>query len=194
MSEGVAAAARYRTGTPVVLGSGSSGGGGSNGGVTKGRGGSKGAAAAGSAAIPPALAPTAGGSTGTGAACVFLRDAAHASELAAAAGKCRDPRLGECLRHGIGYHSAAESPADRALVEGLFLSGSLPVLCITSTLALGVNLPAHLVMIKSTQAWRGAGQGYREYPKAHILQVRHLLAIALTRERSNCTRFLLLRY
>lgn len=40
---------------------------------------------------------------------------------------------------------------DRSLVEGLFLTGDLLVLCTTSTLAQGVNLPAHAVIIKSTQ-------------------------------------------
>lgn len=40
---------------------------------------------------------------------------------------------------------------DRALVEGLFLAGDLLVLCTTSTLGHGVNLPAHAVIIKSTQ-------------------------------------------
>ena len=34
-----------------------------------------------------------------------------------------------------------------------------------------MNLPAHLVVVKSTQAWRGAGMGYREYPKSTLLQM-----------------------
>jgi hypothetical protein len=45
-----------------------------------------------------------------------------------------------------------ELPADRAAIEALFREGCLPVLCTTSTLAMGVNLPAHLVVVKSTQA------------------------------------------
>lgn len=46
---------------------------------------------------------------------------------------------------------------DRNLIECLFLNSILPILCTTSTLALGVNLPAHLVIIKSTQIWKGTG-------------------------------------
>lgn len=34
-----------------------------------------------------------------------------------------------------------------------------------------MNLPAHLVVVKSTQAWRGAGKGYQEYSKATLLQM-----------------------
>jgi replicative superfamily II helicase len=37
---------------------------------------------------------------------------------------------------------------DRATVEAFFLQGHLKILCATSTLAHGVNLPAHLVVIK----------------------------------------------
>jgi replicative superfamily II helicase len=35
----------------------------------------------------------------------------------------------------------------------------------------GVNLPAHLVVVKSTQAWRGGAAGYQEYPRATLLQM-----------------------
>lgn len=40
---------------------------------------------------------------------------------------------------------------DRNLIEGLFLNGDLRILCTTNTLAHGINLPAHTVVIKSTQ-------------------------------------------
>ena len=37
---------------------------------------------------------------------------------------------------------------DRSLVESLFEHGYIHVICTTSTLALGVNLPVYLVIIK----------------------------------------------
>lgn len=40
---------------------------------------------------------------------------------------------------------------DRNLIEGLFLNGDIQVLCTTNTLAHGINLPAHTVVLKSTQ-------------------------------------------
>ena len=41
--------------------------------------------------------------------------------------------------------------ADRTLVEDLFGDGHIQVLVSTATLAWGVNLPAHTVIIKGTQ-------------------------------------------
>lgn len=43
-------------------------------------------------------------------------------------------------------------------------SRSLSVLVATTTLAMGVNLPARLVIIKGTNHYRGA-KGYQELPK-----------------------------
>ena len=51
----------------------------------------------------------------------------------------------------VGYHNGGLCLKDRNLVEGLFLKGDIQVLCNTNTLAHGINLPAHTVVIKSTQ-------------------------------------------
>lgn len=53
--------------------------------------------------------------------------------------------------HLVGYHNGGLCQKDRSLVEGLFLKGDIQVICTTNTLAHGINLPAHTVIIKSTQ-------------------------------------------
>jgi ATP-dependent DNA helicase HFM1/MER3 len=59
-------------------------------------------------------------------------------------------KLRKFLPRKIGFHHADLAPYDRSIVEELFRNRKLSVLCCTSTLAMGVNLPAHLVVIKST--------------------------------------------
>ncbi|KAM6948757.1 LOW QUALITY PROTEIN: putative ATP-dependent DNA helicase HFM1 [Aplochiton taeniatus] len=73
------------------------------------------------------------------------------------------------LMNGVGYHHAGVDVSDRQKVEEAFTLGDLPVLFTTSTLAMGVNLPAHLVVIKSTMHYIGGGCG--EYSDADMLQM-----------------------
>lgn len=61
-----------------------------------------------------------------------------------------DENLRHTLEFGIGLHHAGLNPDDRSLVETLFKRNHIQVLVSTSTLAWGVNLPAHLVIIKGT--------------------------------------------
>ena len=51
--------------------------------------------------------------------------------------------------------------ADRTLVEELFDGKHIQVLCCTATLAWGVNLPAHTVIIKGTQIYDAEGGGWK---------------------------------
>ncbi|EGW07141.1 putative ATP-dependent DNA helicase HFM1 [Cricetulus griseus] len=81
----------------------------------------------------------------------------------------RDSKLKDVLVYGVGYHHAGMELSDRKLVEELFTSGDLPVLFTTSTLAMGVNLPAHLVVIKSTMHYTGGM--FEEYSETDILQM-----------------------
>lgn len=85
--------------------------------------------------------------------------------------RTRTSKLQRVLYHGIAYHHAGLETDDRRLVEKCFIEGKLRVLCATSTLAMGVNLPAYLVVIKGTKAWRGSGSGYQDLDHATLLQM-----------------------
>ncbi|PWZ28079.1 ATP-dependent DNA helicase MER3 [Zea mays] len=71
----------------------------------------------------------------------------------------------------VGFHNGGLCLKDRGLVEGLFLKGDLQVLCTTNTLAHGVNLPAHTVVIKSTQFFNKEKGLYVEYERSMVLQM-----------------------
>ncbi|GFN76876.1 helicase [Plakobranchus ocellatus] len=89
--------------------------------------------------------------------------------LHAAAKSVHEHKLSELLHRGIGIHHAGLDINDRRTVEDLFKTSQLPVLVSTSTLAMGVNLPAHLVVIKSTHFYNmGVVQ---EYSNMQVLQM-----------------------
>ncbi|KAK8487850.1 hypothetical protein V6N11_047407 [Hibiscus sabdariffa] len=71
----------------------------------------------------------------------------------------------------VGYHNGGLSLKDRNLIEGLFFSGDVLVLCTTNTLAHGINLPAHTVVIKSTQHFNREKGLYMEYDRSMVLQM-----------------------
>ena len=52
------------------------------------------------------------------------------------------------LTCGVGIHHAGMTRDDRSLVEDLFREEHIKILISTATLAYGVNLPAHAVIVK----------------------------------------------
>ena len=77
--------------------------------------------------------------------------------------------LREVAERGVAYHHAGLSYPDRSLVEQNYMNGNLKVLCCTSTLAVGINLPAYLVVIKGTEV--ASTLGVREYSAMEIMQM-----------------------
>ncbi|XP_078430191.1 U5 small nuclear ribonucleoprotein helicase isoform X2 [Wolffia australiana] len=82
-----------------------------------------------------------------------------------------DSNLKHVLQFGIGLHHAGLSDKDRSIVEELFGNNKIQVLISTSTLAWGVNLPAHLVIIKGTEYYDGKAKRYVDFPITDILQM-----------------------
>ncbi|KAL4958480.1 Sec63 Brl domain-containing protein [Aspergillus filifer] len=70
---------------------------------------------------------------------------------------------------GVAFHHAGLDPSDRRQVETGYIAGKLSIICCTSTLAVGVNLPCHLVIIKNTVGWQdGCCQ---EYSDLEVMQM-----------------------
>ncbi|KMS97778.1 hypothetical protein BVRB_5g123420 [Beta vulgaris subsp. vulgaris] len=82
-----------------------------------------------------------------------------------------DQNLRHTLQFGIGLHHAGLNDKDRSAVEELFGNNKIQVLVSTSTLAWGVNLPAHLVIIKGTEYFDGKSKRYVDFPITDILQM-----------------------
>jgi antiviral helicase SLH1 len=85
--------------------------------------------------------------------------------------RVEDQSLKEALSFGIGLHHAGLVESDRALTEELFANNKIQVLVATSTLAWGVNLPAHLVVVKGTQFFDAKIGGYKDMDLTDVLQM-----------------------
>lgn len=62
--------------------------------------------------------------------------------------RSRNKQMRELFPEGFGIHHAGMLRSDRNLMESVFSRGHIKVLVCTATLAWGVNLPAHAVIIK----------------------------------------------
>ncbi|KAF9085804.1 hypothetical protein BGX23_009353 [Mortierella sp. AD031] len=85
--------------------------------------------------------------------------------------KVQDSSLRLSLGFGIGLHHAGLPEGDRKLVEELFVSTKIQILIATSTLAWGVNFPAHLVVIKGTEFYDAKTRTYVDFPITDVLQM-----------------------
>lgn len=83
----------------------------------------------------------------------------------------KDVNLKLTLAFGIGLHHAGLQERDRKTCEELFLNRKIQILIATATLAWGVNLPAHLVIIKGTEYFDGKLKRYVDMPITDVLQM-----------------------
>lgn len=83
----------------------------------------------------------------------------------------KDENLKETLPFGVGIHHAGLCAKDRMIVEKLFSQEKIQILCTTSTLAWGVNLPAYLVIVKGTEYYDGRTCRWVDYPITDVLQM-----------------------
>ncbi|KAH9857195.1 P-loop containing nucleoside triphosphate hydrolase protein [Lenzites betulinus] len=78
-------------------------------------------------------------------------------------------QLDKLAMYGIGVHHAGIAREDRSATEHLYLKKHLKVLFATSTLAVGVNLPAHTVIIKGVKLYQNNAS--LEYSDLDVMQM-----------------------
>jgi pre-mRNA-splicing helicase BRR2 len=102
----------------------------------------------------------------------FVRpDQATGAILLAEQSSITDPALKDLLPFGFAIHHAGLNSKDREIVEELFKEGHIQVLVSTATLAWGVNLPAHCVIIKGTQVYNPEKGRWTELSSQDVLQM-----------------------
>jgi pre-mRNA-splicing helicase BRR2 len=103
---------------------------------------------------------------------LFVKEGSSTQEiLREELGSVKNADLKDVLSYGFAIHHAGMARADRELVEDLFADGHIGVLCCTATLAWGVNLPAHAVIIKGTQIYDPSKGRWAELSPLDVLQM-----------------------
>ena len=93
------------------------------------------------------------------------------NELESCIEHVKDENLKNTLEFGIGMHHAGLVENDRKIVEKLFLEQKIQVLVATATLAWGVNLPAHMVIVKGTEFFDGKQRKFVDFAITDVLQM-----------------------
>ncbi|KAJ8667090.1 hypothetical protein QAD02_008752 [Eretmocerus hayati] len=102
----------------------------------------------------------------------FLREGSASMEvLRTEAEQVKNMELKDLLPYGFAIHHAGMTRVDRTLVEDLFADRHIQVLVSTATLAWGVNLPAHTVIIKGTQIYSPEKGRWVELGALDVLQM-----------------------
>ncbi|KAI0049650.1 Sec63-domain-containing protein [Auriscalpium vulgare] len=86
-------------------------------------------------------------------------------------GTSRNKEMRQLFDDGFGIHHAGMLRSDRNMMERMFEARAIKVLCCTATLAWGVNLPAHAVVIKGTQVYDSAKGSFVDLSVLDVLQV-----------------------
>ncbi|XP_041978892.1 probable ATP-dependent DNA helicase HFM1 [Aricia agestis] len=91
------------------------------------------------------------------------------AKLMEIASRIKTKKIQSLILAGVGCHHAGLLYEERQTIEDAFRNRKLPILITTTTLAMGVNLPAHLVIVKNTQQY--VNGTYQEYSISTILQM-----------------------
>ncbi|TVY81829.1 Pre-mRNA-splicing factor brr2 [Lachnellula suecica] len=102
---------------------------------------------------------------------ILKSDAGSREILTSEAEAVNDRELKDLLPYSFGIHHAGMTRTDRTSVEDLFAEGNIRVLVCTATLAWGVNLPAHTVIIKGTQVYSPEKGSWVELSPQDVLQM-----------------------
>ena len=103
---------------------------------------------------------------------LFVQDNSASKEiLREESNSVKNNDLKELLPYGFAIHNAGMVKSDRALVEDLFADKHIQVLVSTATLAWGVNLPCHTVILKGTQMYSPEQGRWVELSPLDIMQM-----------------------
>lgn len=78
-------------------------------------------------------------------------------------------KLSKLVARGAAFHHAGLMNAQRKMVENAFKANLIKVICATTTLSLGINMPAHTVLVRDITRYDGSGSVPLEVSEVHQL-------------------------
>ena len=75
--------------------------------------------------------------------------------------------LRKVIKYGIAFHHAGLLPKERRIVEDNFRSHHIKVICCTTTLSAGVNVPARVVILKDFKKFVTSGYNIKNFAGFH---------------------------
>ena len=99
------------------------------------------------------------------------KDYAQYQEACRHVSHSKNVQLRDMFPNGIGIHHAGMLRQDRNMIEKYFHKGFIKVLVCTATLAWGVNLPAHAVVIKGTELYDSKRGSFIDLSILDVLQI-----------------------
>jgi replicative superfamily II helicase len=77
--------------------------------------------------------------------------------------KGRHAELRKAVKCGIGFHHAGLLPKERKLIEDAYKKHIIKVICCTTTLSAGVNVPARVVIVKDFKRYVTSGHNIKNF-------------------------------
>lgn len=68
-------------------------------------------------------------------------------------------KLSKLVKYGVAFHHAGLMNAQRGLVEDAFKANKIKIICSTTTLGFGVNMPAHTVLVRDLHRYENSSSG-----------------------------------
>lgn len=73
--------------------------------------------------------------------------------------------------NGVAYLHEGLTELERKLIEQLYETGAIQVIVVSRSLAWGLSLTGHLVIVMDTQYYNGKIHAYEDYPVTDVLQM-----------------------
>jgi ATP-dependent DNA helicase HFM1/MER3 len=117
---------------------------------------------------------------------MFIQGREQQEMLDKASYNIKDMELRQLIKSGVAVHHAGLDRNDRNIVEKAFTQRHLLILFATSTLSMGINLPARTVIIKGTFTYNQ--NGFAELTPGEVQQM-----LGRAGKKGNLFAFVLLR-